>query len=87
MELEEDGGALVNASVTNDVIEEMFGVKLDNPDVDTIGGYVYMSLGRMPHVGDVVETESLTIEITSVLGRRIHKVRIRARVEDPAPIQ
>ena len=85
VEMEEDGAALVNASVTNDVIEEMFGVKLDNPDVDTIGGYVYMSLGRMPHVGDVVETDALNIEITSVLGRRIHKVRIRSK--DPAPIQ
>ena len=76
IEMEADGAALVSASVTNDVIEEMFGAKLDNPDVDTIGGYVYMTLGRMPHLGDVVETDTLTIEITSVLGRRIHKVRI-----------
>lgn len=75
--LEEDGSAVVNASITNDVIEEMFGVKLDNPDVDTIGGYVYMTLGRMPHLGDLVETDFLTIEIVSVLGRRIQKVRIR----------
>ena len=70
---EDDGSAVVNASVTNDVIEELFGAKLDNPDVDTIGGYVYMSLGRMPRLGDVVETDSLTIEIVSVLGRRIQK--------------
>ena len=77
--LEDDGSAMVNASVTNDVIEEMFDVKLDNPDVDTIGGYVYMSLGRMPHLADVVETDFLTIEIVSVLGRRIQKVRIRRK--------
>ena len=77
--MEEDGSAVVNASVTNDVIEEMFHVKLDNPDVDTIGGYVYMSLGRMPHLGDLVETDLLTIEIVSVLGRRIQKVRIRRK--------
>lgn len=57
----------------------MFGVKLDNPDVDTIGGYVYMSLGRMPHLGDLVETDALTIEIISVLGRRIQKVRIQKK--------
>ena len=82
--LEDDGVALVSASVTNDVIEDMFSAKLDNQDVDTIGGYVYMTLGRMPHVGDVVETETLTIEIVSVLGRRIHKVRIRAK--DTTPI-
>ena len=77
--LEEEGAAVVNASVTNDVIEEMFDVELDNQDVDTIGGYVYMSLGRMPHLGDLVETDSLTIEIVSVLGRRIQKVRIWRR--------
>ncbi len=77
--VEDDGSAVVNASVTNDVIEEMFDVKLDNPDVDTIGGYVYMSLGRMPHVADIVETEALSIEIISVLGRRIQKVRVRRK--------
>ena len=81
--LEDDGSALVSASVTNDVIEEMFSAKLDNQDVDTIGGYVYMTLGRMPHVGDVVETATLTIEITSVLGRRIQKVRIRVKNTTP----
>lgn len=85
VEVEEQGVVLFSASVTNDVIEEMFSVKLDNQDVDTIGGYVYMSLGRMPHVGDVVETDTLTIEIMSVLGRRIHKVRVRAK--DQTPIQ
>ncbi len=74
--LQEDGSAVVNASVTNDVIEELFDVKLDNPDVDTIGGYVYMNLGRMPRLGDLVETDLLTIEIVSVLGRRIQKVRV-----------
>ena len=78
---QDDGSFLVSAGVTNDVIEDLFDVKLDNPDVDTIGGYVYMSLGRMPHVGDVVETEQLRIEIASVLGRRIHKLNIRAREE------
>ena len=83
--LEETGAAVVNASVTNDVIEEMFDVKLDNPDVDTIGGYVYMTLGRMPHVGDVVETDALVIEITSILGRRIQKVRIQRK--EGAPLQ
>ena len=82
---EETGVAIVSASVTNDVIEEMFGVKLDNPDVDTIGGYVYMTLGRMPHIGDIVETDVLVIEITSILGRRIQKVRIQKK--ESAPLQ
>ncbi len=74
-----DGSVLVSAGVTNDVIEDMFAIKLDNPDVDTVGGYVYMALGRMPRIGDVVETDQLHIEIASVLGRRIHKLNIRSK--------
>ena len=76
---QQDGSVLVSAGVTTDEIEDMFDTKLDNPDVDTVGGYVYMSLGRMPRVGDVVETNQLHIEITSVLGRRIHKLNIRSK--------
>ena len=79
VERQEDGSALVNAGVTNDVIEEMFSAELDNPNVDTVGGYVYQALGRIPHVGDVVETAQLYIEVTSVIGRRIHRLRIRPK--------
>ena len=74
-----DGSVLVSAGVTTDVIEDMFATKLDNPDVDTVGGYVYMALGRMPRIGDVVETDQLHIEIASVLGRRINKLNIRSK--------
>ncbi len=74
---EPDGAVLVSAGVTPDVIGEMFHTTLDNPDVDTVGGYVYTALGRMPRVGDVVETEQLVIEVISVIGRRINRLRIR----------
>ena len=77
VERQEDGSVLVNAGVTNDVIAEMFSAELDNPAVDTVGGYVYQALGRIPHVGDVVETAQLYIEVVSVMGRRIHRLRIR----------
>lgn len=73
---QDDGSALVKAGVTIDVVEELFGVKLDDADSDTIGGYVYTTLGRMPEIGDRVETERLSIEITEVSGRRIQRLHI-----------
>ena len=74
-----DGSAMVYAGVATDVIEELFDTQLDNPDVDTVGGYVYVSLGRMPRIGDVVETDQLHIEIASVMGRRIQRLRIHPK--------
>ena len=71
-----DGAVLVDAGVTTDNVEEMFDTRIDSTDVDTVGGYVYHSLGKIPQVGDVVVTDHLRIEVVSILGRRLRKLRI-----------
>jgi CBS domain containing-hemolysin-like protein len=57
-------------------VEEIFGATIDTTEVDTVGGYVYHSLGRIPQTGDVVKTDRLHIEVVSMLGRRLRKLRI-----------
>ena len=52
-----DGAVLVDAGVTTDDVDEMFGTSIDSADVDTVGGFVYHSLGKIPQLGDVVTTE------------------------------
>lgn len=71
-----DGSALVKAGVTLATVEDMFGVQLDSAAATSIGGYVYTTLGRMPEIGDRVETERLSIEVTDVRGRRIRHLHI-----------
>jgi CBS domain containing-hemolysin-like protein len=71
-----DGDVLVHAGVPTEDIEELFSTTIDSDDVDTVGGYVYQVLGKIPSTGDVVETEHLRIEVVSILGRRIRKLRI-----------
>ncbi|MDA1127612.1 MAG: hemolysin family protein [Chloroflexi bacterium] len=71
-----DGTVLVDAGVTTEHVEAIFGAPIDNSEVDTIGGYVYHSLGRIPQAGDVVETAQLRIEVVSMLGRRLRRLRI-----------
>ena len=44
--------------------------------VNTIGGYVYTQLGRMPAVGDVVTDGQVSIEVAEVRGRRIRQLRL-----------
>ena len=72
-----DGAVLVDAGLTTENVEELFGTRIDNTDVDTVGGYVYHSLGKIPQLGDVVVTDHLHIEVVSILGRRLRKLRIQ----------
>ena len=81
---EADGKVLVDAGVTTENVEEIFGVSIVTTDVDTVGGYVYHSLGRIPQAGDVVQTDRLHIEVVSMLGRRLRKLRIHLIDEDAA---
>ena len=80
-----DGAVQVDAGVTTENVEEMFGTHIDSTDVDTLGGYVYHSLGKIPQLGDVVVTDHLRIEVTSILGRRLRKLRIQ-RVDNDESI-
>jgi CBS domain containing-hemolysin-like protein len=81
---EADGKVLVDAGVTTENVEEIFGVSIVTTDVDTVGGYVYHSLGRIPQAGDVVQTDRLHIEVVSMLGRRLRKLRIHLIDEETA---
>jgi Mg2+/Co2+ transporter CorC len=78
-----DGTVLVDAGVTTEHVEEIFGTSIDSTEVDTVGGYVYHSLGRIPQAGDIVETDHLHIEVVSMLGRRLRKLRIQ-RIDERA---
>ena len=71
-----DGSALVDAGINRENVEEIFGTGIESADVDTVGGFVYHSLGKIPQVGDVVVTDHLRIEVVSILGRRLRKLRI-----------
>ena len=78
-----DGGVLVDAGVATEDVEELFTTRIDSTEVDTVGGYVYLTLGKIPQAGDVVFTDHLRIEVVSILGRRIRKLRI-SRIEEGA---
>jgi hypothetical protein len=73
--------AILDARVSIDALHELFGFEVDEEeqDYDTIGGFVYHHLGKVPVAGDEVRVDGLTLRVLSVLGRRIKKVRPRDR--------
>jgi len=68
--------AVVDGRVTLDDLNEVFNLEMESEDVDTVGGFVYHQLGRMPAPGDEVRADGLTMRVLTVAGRRIKKVRV-----------
>jgi putative hemolysin len=58
-------------------VNELLDVELPTEESDTLGGFVFSTLGRVPLVGDTLTTEDLEIVVESITGRRIRKVRVR----------
>ena len=74
---DQDGAAYVSAGLGTEEVQGLFGVSIESDDFDTVGGFVYHHLGRVPHVGDVVEKEGLRLEVVSVAGRRLRSLRLK----------
>ncbi len=55
----------------------------DSDAYNSIGGFVFATLGRLPKRGDTVAANGLSIRVESVRENRVEAVRIRART--PAP--
>ncbi len=66
-----------------DDVSDYFQVKLDYPEVDSIGGLMLELFGRVPSRGETVEADGLKFLIEKVAGRRVRTVLItRAEKSD-----
>lgn len=72
----DDGKLIVDARISLNDLEEFVPLKFDQADVDTIGGLVYSTLGKMPQAGDEVVYDGLRIKVLSTVGRRLRKLQL-----------
>ena len=79
---QDDGTVYVDAGLSTEDIENIFGVNIESADFDTIGGYVYHHLGRIPQVGDKVVSDNLKVEVVSLAGRRLRRLKITSATGD-----
>ncbi|MCT9820169.1 hemolysin family protein [Microbacterium sp. W1N] len=64
-----DGRFRVSARLGLDEVGELFGVELDDDDVDSIGGLLGKALGRIPLPGATVEVQGLVLTGGASRGR------------------
>jgi putative hemolysin len=75
------GGAVELDGLTHaeDVEDVVPGLRLAGDDFDSLGGFVLVTLGRVPTVGDTVTTESHVLTVTAMDGRRVDRVSVAPR--------
>jgi len=67
---------LVQAAVRIGDLTERLGLRLPSVAFDTLAGFVYDALGRIPRVGDSFEDNQVRYEVVGMDNRRIVSVRI-----------
>ncbi|RXZ48163.1 hemolysin family protein [Agromyces binzhouensis] len=65
-----EGRFRVNARLPVDELGELFGLDLEDEDVDSVGGLLAKELGRLPGRGDRVSVSGLLLEAERTEGRR-----------------
>lgn len=60
-----------------DDFNELLEVQLPNEDADTLGGFIYSSIGRVPNGGETLQIDDLILTVEQISKRRIHKVRAK----------
>ncbi len=68
---------IVNAKASIEEINERLAVNLSEEEYESIGGFVFNILGRVPVKGDEIELENIKIKVLNVQNRRIKQLEIK----------
>jgi putative hemolysin len=84
VEIVDNNEVRVDARVPLDDVNELLRVEWEAEDSDTIGGFVYEQLGRIPNPGDNVRVGEYAVTVLSTEGARIKQLAI-VREQEPTP--
>ncbi|MFP4323212.1 MAG: hemolysin family protein [Anaerolineales bacterium] len=67
---------ICSAGIDLDDLNELLDISLPTEDNDTLGGLIFSQLGEVPTIGDKITLQNVELEVLTVKGRRINKVRV-----------
>jgi len=70
-----NGDTLFMGRVDLDDVNDVLGSNLSKDEADTLGGFIYNRIGKVPTVGESVQIDNLLLIVEQVSGRRIGNVR------------
>ena len=80
----DDGTLLVDGGLNIGDVADELGIDIPNEDFDSVGGFVFSALERVPEPGDAIDFEGFAFFVESVEGRRVRRVRITPAPQDGA---
>jgi CBS domain containing-hemolysin-like protein len=72
----EDGKTLVDPSIRLEAMEKIIECSLPSGDYNTLAGFIYNHLGRVPQLGDSIELPKCKIVVEGMDGHRITLVSL-----------
>lgn len=69
------GGFVFLGRVDLDDFNEILSSHLPKDEAETLGGFIYSRIGRVPVTGEQIHIDNLKLTVEQVMGRRIRKVR------------
>ena len=70
------GGPLLDGAMPISDFNTEYDEALDDTEYNTIGGYVFGQIGRLPRAGDRVPIGTRTLEVVDMDGRRVRTLRL-----------
>lgn len=71
----EEDEYIFSGGIDLDDVNQLIEAELPKDTSETLGGFIYSQLGRVPMPGEIVEAGGLELVVEQVVGRRIRKVR------------
>lgn len=78
-----NGEYLFSGRIDLNDFNEIMDSNLPKEESETLAGFIYNQIGRVPNVGDVIEKDNLILTVEQVNARRIRKVRARRAAAIP----
>lgn len=75
-EIAEDNAVIVDAIISIDEINEILNIEIPENDFETLGGFIFDLLGRVPKKGEKIEYQNFQIIIEQIAKNRIRRVKI-----------
>lgn len=78
-----DGEYLFHGRILLDKFNEIMGSRFSTENADTLGGYLFSHLGRLPKPGEQIKDKGLVLTVEQISGRRIRRVRAERKQRTP----
>ncbi|MBE3576949.1 MAG: HlyC/CorC family transporter [Limnochordales bacterium] len=75
----------LDGSLLLEDVAELLNTRLEDPDVETVGGFVFNRLGRKPKRGDMIVHEQYRFQVLEVKGARIVRLLVEPLVVEAPP--